>query len=386
MIGRVWQVCLVAAVGLVVPSMVLAQRHVVNIFTDPMNAQSFQHMVYNSANQNLYIGATNHLYQLHHTLILRHSYKTGPISDSPNCPYTGQCQCQSNADCSNFRRRPTDSISKGLAIYEQGGVIITCWNTMQGHCDKRNLTDITKTIAIEPFIVANDANASASLLVARGPPSAAPDGMALYVAATRSKIGIMEGYNDLVCALSSRSLINFKFTAKSITSATKIKFINKRFDVDYLFGFSSGGFSYFLTVQRHPNLQTYISRIIRVCQQDTEFNSYAEVTLECKLGGKNYNLVQAAFSGKAGHDMAKDMVISTTEDVLYAVFSMSERNSKIPTKRSAICVYPLRRIRQIFTQNIQDCFKGVGNTGPAHVFRVAACTRSVRRILMRKCF
>ncbi len=49
-----------------------------------------------------------------------------------------------------------------------------------------------------------------------------------------------------------------------------------------------------------------------------------------------------------------------------------------PLADSVMCVFPLKEIRRTFTENIQDCFRGVGNTGPAHISVPYGCINTVR--------
>ena len=67
----------------------------------------------------------------------------------------------------------------------------------------------------------------------------------------------------------------------------------------YVHGFNSSSHVYFVTVQKKSYLPGeaeagYVTRISRTCVTDANFDTYSEVTLECRLGGDNYNLVQDA--------------------------------------------------------------------------------------------
>ena len=108
------------------------------------------------------------------------------------------------------------------------------------------------------------------------------------------------------------------------------------------------------------------SKLVRVCHDDRDYYSYTEIPIECISGDKNgrdYNLVQAAFVGKPGSDLASNLGITPQDDVLYAVFSESDSSEGEitfkPNKNSALCVYSLKKIRRKFMQNIQRCFTGM---------------------------
>ena len=65
------------------------------------------------------------------------------------------------------------------------------------------------------------------------------------------------------------------------------------------FRFNSSSHVYFVTVQKKSYLPGeaetgFVTRISRTCITDPNFNTYSEVSLECHLGGENFNLLQAA--------------------------------------------------------------------------------------------
>lgn len=175
---------------------------------------------------------------------------------------------------------------------------------------------------------------------------------------------------DTVPIISSRILTSSIFQLKS-----EPVYFNKSirsYNIRYVYGFSSNGFSYFMSTQP-KNMETshreYITKLVSLCQNYSDYYSYTEISVDCvnKDQSIKYNLVQAAFVGKAGDDLAKSIGITTGDDVLYAVFSESKDN--IPTNRSALCIYPLESIRQKFMENIQSCFNGHGSKGFEYIRR-----------------
>ena len=56
-------------------------------------------------------------------------------------------------------------------------------------------------------------------------------------------------------------------------------------------------------------LNNYITRLVRVCETDEEYSSYTELRLSCGSAGTNYNILQAAYLGKAGQDLASSLRI-----------------------------------------------------------------------------
>ena len=112
----------------------------------------------------------------------------------------------------------------------------------------------------------------------------------------------------------------------------------------------------------HAQPKEWISKLVRVCQEDSNYYSYTEIPIEC-VGedGTKYNSVQSGYLGHPGQDLAENLNIQTSDDVLFAIFSQS--NANVTTNRTALCVYSLKSIRRKFMQNIKACFNGDGSRG-----------------------
>ena len=354
------------------------------IFRDPSNNGVINHFTLDPNTGKVYIGAVNRLYQLTERLAVVESVDTGPEDDSPHCPPvpTQRCECTSSAStsCEQVVKRPTDSVNKALLIDNISQELLVCTNLFQGHCERRELTDITvKRLDIWKPLVPNDATSSVVMFIAAGP----RDEMILYIAATRSTESGLKGYKDMIPAVSSRKLSDFTVAHSDVSTATKKDIETQQketFRVTYVYGFSSDGFSYFLSVQKDTiDSMTYVTRIIRVCQNDVHYYSYTEIPLQCHVNGTNYNILVAAHVAKSGRnlacslDLADEPPFTDSEHVLFGVFAKSRLNTDKVTDDSALCVYSLREIRSKFTLNIQTCFRGTGNTGPAHIVKEIPC-------------
>lgn len=177
-------------------------------------------------------------------------------------------------------------------------------------------------------------------------------------------------YRSEIPAVASRSLEKnrmFQLASSAVTTGTRT-FINtnsrESYVINYVYGFSSERFSYFMTTQlKHntPTAKEYITKLVRVCHEDSHYYSYTEIPVDCISEATKYNLARSAYLGKAGADLAANLGITTEDDVLYAVFSEGRENT--PTNRSALCVYSLKSIRRKFMQNIKSCFNGHGLRG-----------------------
>ncbi|CAG9816900.1 unnamed protein product [Phaedon cochleariae] len=232
------------------------------------------------------------------------------------------------------------NVNKALVIDYTTTRLISCGSLSQGICSVRNLHNISDgTLEV------------------------------MYVGVTFT---LGSPYRSEVPAVSSRSLDKEKMFAiaqTAVTTGTRM-FVNslarERYPITYVYGFASEGFSYFLTTQmKHTSSGVYISKLVRVCHDDENYYSYTEIPMDC-IGesGRRYNLVQAAYVGKAGSDLASDLGITAQDDVLFAVFGESDAAAaNRPSDLAALCVYSLKAIRRKFMQNIRHCFNGKGQRG-----------------------
>ncbi|KFM77087.1 Plexin-A4, partial [Stegodyphus mimosarum] len=332
-------------------------------FEDP-DIEKFNHMTVHDYTERVYIGAVNRIYQLSRDLKKEAVAEMGPVEDSPKCPVTRVCP--------NEPKRPTDYYNKALVVDYSQSKLIACGSLFQGTCTVHDLNDVSiyETPASES-VVANNATASTVAFIAPGPKNL-PRTHVLYVGVSYTGNG---PYRSDVPAVSSRSLDPsnmFVIAHSGVTTGTKImlnSMSREIYPITYIYGFSSKGFSYFVTVQKKATdpPRPFISKLVRVCQRDVQYYSYTEVPLMCRsTDGTDYNLAQAAYVGKPGSELAKSLGISAQDSVLFAVFAKSKDEADIynkPSPNSALCVYALSVVHRKFTQNIQHCFNGNGERG-----------------------
>ena len=128
------------------------------------------------------------------------------------------------------------------------------------------------------MLVPNDERSSVVMFVGPGPPNT----QILYAAATRSTRGL-PAYKDIVPAICMRNLHDLDLVSYDILTPSRIEVeVQQRdlFRVDYVYGFGSLGFSYFLTVQRVAAVtdsEKYVTQIARICQSDPLLYSSTEV-------------------------------------------------------------------------------------------------------------
>ncbi|XP_055388312.1 plexin-A4 [Condylostylus longicornis] len=323
------------------------------------------HLVVDTVTGRVYVGGVNRLYQLSPDLDLVETVKTGPQNDSYDCT---ALECASNT-----QRELRDNYNKVLLIDRATSRLIFCGSLFQGTCTVRNLQNVSHVEQqVAEAVVANNENASTVAFIAPGPPQP-PVTNVMYVGVTYTN---NSPYRSEIPAVASRSLEKqrmFQIASLAVTTGTRI-FINsyarEAYLVNYVYGFSSERFSYFLTTQlKHSHLSApkeYISKLVRICQEDSNYYSYTEIPVDCisdSNGGKKFNLVQAAFLGKAGSDLTENLYITEQDDVLYAVFSEGRSDKQEEFNKSALCIYSLKQIRRKFMQNIKACFNGNGPRG-----------------------
>ncbi|MFH4980273.1 hypothetical protein AB6A40_006982 [Gnathostoma spinigerum] len=325
----------------------------------------FEKMVIDPSTGRVYVGGVNNLYDIYSdtaSLIVKAHAITGPEEDSKECPSRVPCM-------SAVRKTLHDSYTKGLAVYERNSKLIECSSLFQGRCRWRNLYNIDQREVIkesQQHIVANDNSSSTVIFVGTGTSADGTPSDVLYVASTYVPSG--GPFRDDVPAVASRSLDQnhlFDVSVQGVGTGTEIRMhsgYREKYKIDYIGGFQSGKFAYFATRQsKHedPEVSWFISKLVRVCTGDSHFWSYTEVPLECRKGEENFNLVTDVYLSKPGFNLASALRISTEEDVLYAVFVKGTGRKKDQlTSESALCVYPISQIEQVFLKNIELCFKG----------------------------
>ena len=268
----------------------------------------------------------------------------------------------------------------------------------QGHCERRLLSNVTLfDEQVWSMVVPNDAESPAVVFVAPGPPDPSSTDV-LYVAATRSTVGL-PAYRDIVPAICARNRHDLDLVSDDILAPSRVDVeVQHRdtFRVDYVAGFATHGFSYFVAVQRRSATADPSSPprsyLARVCHADRSFASYVEVPLECRRAGTVYRRVTAVQLTHPGSTLAFELGFrhpitrsSHLEHILVAVFTSSTDDETSSSRdfqdsapsSSALCIYSMAEVRRTFTAEIQKCFRGIGNTGPDHLVQPKPCFRTV---------
>ncbi|MGH0153707.1 UNVERIFIED_CONTAM: hypothetical protein FKN15_042025 [Acipenser sinensis] len=330
---------------------------------------TFNHLAVDVRNGNVYLGAVNIIYKLSGDLKVQANHVTGPDVDNPKCYPPKVVQ-----PC-NEPLTITNNINKMLLIDYKENRLLACGGLYQGICKLLRLEDLFKlgepSHKKEHYL--SGVNDSASVF-----------GVIVSYKDSDDKLFIataVDGKPEYFPTISSRKLtrnseadgmfayvFHDEFVASMIKIPSDTFTIIPDFDIYYIYGFNSGNFVYFLTLQPEMTSptgsttkeQVYTSKLVRLCKEDTAFNSYVEVPIGCEKNGIEYRLLQAAYLSKAGAILARSLGISPDDDVLYTIFSKGQKRRIKSPEESALCVFVLKNINDRIKDRLQSCYKGEG--------------------------
>ncbi|XP_071784066.1 plexin-A2-like [Asterias amurensis] len=304
----------------------------------------FNHFTLSGPDGAVYVGAVNYLYRLDSSLNLLQNVST--------CQELGEDRCDI---FTNYNK---------ILILDNQNRLITCGSENGGKCQFRNLDDLTDVL-FQPYPnVAGFGELSTVSLIAPGtdgPMGPGPDGGDwLYVAVTFTA---EFGYARIPPI--SRRILDYRFllaAPDSVASFSSFVSLSTPIPISYTSAFSYDGFTYFITSQKEDfGSNVFVSKINRVCQTSSSFDSYTEITLQCQgSDGSVYSLVQAAHIGPAGQDLAVSLGLNDEDMVLYAVFAKNEGadgTSDVPIDQSALCVYKMSDILDVFKEAVRGCIQ-----------------------------
>ncbi|KAI4893025.1 hypothetical protein NFI96_034246 [Prochilodus magdalenae] len=334
---------------------------------------SFNHLTVHQTTGALYIGAVNRVYKLSGNLTLLVSHDTGPEDDNKACYPPLIVQPCSEPLVS------TNNVNKLLLIDYAHNRLLACGSLYQGVCKLLRLDDLF--ILVEPshkkehyLSSVNQTGTMYGVIV----PSQGKDGT-LFIGTA------VDGKQDYFPTISSRKLprdpessamLDYELHTDFVSSLIKIPSdtlaLVSHFDIYYIYGFASGNFVYFLTVQPETpengmassgssNDLFYTSRIVRLCKDDHKFHSYVSLPIGCVRNGVEYRLLQAAYLAKPGRVLAGSLNISITDDVLFTVFSKGQKQYHRPPDDSALCIFTIKDINARIKERLQSCYQGEGN-------------------------
>ncbi|XP_039086054.1 plexin-A2 isoform X1 [Hyaena hyaena] len=332
---------------------------------------TFNHLTVHRGTGAVYVGAINRVYKLTGNLTIQVAHKTGPEEDNKSCypPLIVQ-------PCSEVLTL-TNNVNKLLIIDYSENRLLACGSLYQGVCKLLRLDDLF--ILVEPshkkehYLSSVNKTGTMYGVIVR---SDGEDGK-LFIGTA------VDGKQDYFPTLSSRKLprdpessamLDYELHSDFVSSLIKIPSdtlaLVSHFDIFYIYGFASGGFVYFLTVQPETPEGVainsagdlfYTSRIVRLCKDDPKFHSYVSLPFGCTRAGVEYRLLQAAYLAKPGDFLAQAFNISGRDDVLFAIFSKGQKQYHHPPDDSALCAFPIRAVNLQIKERLQSCYQGEGN-------------------------
>lgn len=397
------------------------QQQIQASFSTPSQAINITHVTYDPLYDTIYIGATNVIYQLNGSdLSEQYEQTTGPVFDYPSCGIT---------ECHGYEElmKPIQNINKILVIDYQHKKLLSCGSVKQGACRRYQLNQISqKEDLISMAVAANDDNSSTYAFIAPARYTYDPSTSStttnntslkeqqqvLYVAATYTKVG--QSRDLFVPAIGTRTLDDgpnlLKLYENSFLDSARIDInshLRDYFLVNYIYGFSSSNYIYFVTVQKKATSRDYEelgyhTRLARICITDSSYNSYTEVDLKCMPSKKRatdtkhpsffvnqqnhqqtpseYPLIQDAILVDAGSHLLQSLAqndqssplsadfffnnpssgSASPDDnkVLLGVFSSSRDHTQHAGEHSALCAFSLSQIEDKFNDNIHNCYTG----------------------------
>ncbi|XP_076159386.1 hepatocyte growth factor receptor isoform X2 [Alosa pseudoharengus] len=318
-------------------------------------------------NGSVYVASTDKLYSLSGDLKKITEYKIEP---EPTCTF-----------CQGFKHKFKDVSAALLIETYYDDELFSCGSTGQGLCRRHVLTEGRLDDEVKwmhstntnwgrhgcPDCVAGPAGAQIL--------SVESDGVVRFFVGNSERISLASAtvahpnsslthfYHTISVRAMKETQDGFGFFSEQ-SYMDLVPGLRDNYHLQYVYAFQSGSHAYFLTVQRDRDSNTYHTRIARMCSSDRELRRYVEIPFNCILTEKRrkkrsdmteFNVLQAAYVSKAGHDLRQILDIKEDEDVLFAVFARSKPNSPEPTNSSAVCVISLGNINHFFRTYIQEC-------------------------------
>ncbi|XP_041484667.1 plexin-B2-like [Lytechinus variegatus] len=316
--------------------------YLVSSFTSPDSDFNlpFNHIAINNITGDIYIGARERLYQLDSDLNLKQTVDTGKCS-------------RGNEDYIN------DNKLLVVVITPQHYKLISCGGC-GSDCQQMNLANISVDLGYlhnTYYVVTRDLPTVG--VVALGADyewngmGNLNESFYLFTGITRRKYA----YVDLISKRSLSDLQSHQYIPGHYVMPIHCEnnFKNLISHNDYIY--------YFISRCE----ETYLGRICRD-SPDRDFESYTEIELQCGHDGSQ-NIIQSAYIGPAGSQLAESMNINTTDDLLYAVFSS--------TPSSSLCVYKMIDVQQSFEDAILGCILGRSTGTENSFFSESICQKVV---------
>lgn len=312
------------------------------------------HMDLDNITNNIFIGGKNVLLKLSPDLAELKNISTGPKLDYVTCIEKGDCE-----------GKIVDNRNKVLLVDSVKRFLLTCGSLRHGVCQLRSLDSLLETGRSNEYVVSNAHFPAVALITPWKEPNLGKH--ALYIGTTWDL-----KYKDIPLvfgpSVSTRNIEGselFEISEKGLSENSYLQFNTFEYIVKYIYGFSSGKFNYFVTVQEttesynNYNPKVLKTFIIRLCQQDIRYVTYIELPLECQSSnGMNFNMAQSGYVTKPGGHLSKSLGLQASDDVLVVAYFESTAGWDGSSLNSAICMYSVKEINKLLADDQQNCVDG----------------------------
>ncbi|XP_078495964.1 hepatocyte growth factor receptor [Ciona intestinalis] len=316
-------------------------------FTGDTNLKSF---AWDGMHQVFYVGGVDTLYQTSQGMELESKFVYNTKSTAVHNPCNGP-------DCQN-----QENVIELLLVDTDNQLVVSCGTANDGMCHHHALNNILHAVAVTGTY--NNSNHIVSLsgstygLMAPG-----PAGSNVFYFGRTIDDNIPYEYQQSVSSKVWNSELNgFHLTENTTTQHSKLvshitvhKTHARNYKIQYKYGFSYNGFTYFVTNQNKninaPRLQI---RLVRVCQRDEAFYSYSEIKLLCKgtRAKSKFSYVLDAHLTKISTDWITRKRLDPNVSNHTFLFILAKDEHKQAT---SLCSYSMDDIELEFKKSITDC-------------------------------
>ncbi|XP_061779596.1 macrophage-stimulating protein receptor-like [Nerophis lumbriciformis] len=326
---------------------------------------AIQNIAVNPVKREVYVASQNVVEALDEEYSKIWEVKTGPVG-SPECKTCNLCNIE--VDPSD----PVDTDNEVLLLdvdLHFLPYLYVCGSTLHGICF---FIDV-EALPPEPRCLYKEDQNS---------PSNCPDCLASPLG-TKVTIVVQGATSYFFVAASVNDKVVQKFPRRSVSvvrplstedgfqmvmeGLTVLPQLRDSYKIDYIYSFSTEEFVYFLSLQRENPSKVdspYQTRLGRLPVGSHEVWMYRELVLECRYDPKRrrreayrdivYNGLMAAHFGRAGEDLANELRLDESEDILYGVFAQVNVKGE-PQKNSALCVFQLSDVNKNIATGVEAC-------------------------------